>query len=318
MTNVLGIDGGGTKTVAVLMNQTGQLLGAGDGGPSNYQSAGIETARYSLESAILQATQNNKEPIKAICLGLAGVGRPEDLRVVGNLLEEVIHNTPSVLWSLQPNTVVICSDSAIALTGGVGGSAGVVAIAGTGSIVFGQNTQGLTKRSGGWGYLLGDEGSGYNIAIRGLQAALRAYDGRGMPTILVKEFQQELQIDSLEDLVKLVYREGWKVKEVAALTPIVDRAAAKGDAVANTIIDGAVEELVLATRAVSSALFSSQEEFEIVTMGGIWHGESHLRDRFETSIQAIAPLAKVIWPRHQPASGAALLALAALGQYPQL
>lgn len=318
MTNVLGIDGGGTKTVAVLMNQIGQLLGAGDGGPSNYQSAGIETAKHSLESAILQATRNHQEPVKAICLGLAGVGRPEDFRVVHHLLEEVIHHTPSVKWSLQPDTVVICSDSAIALTGGVGHSAGIVVIAGTGSMVFGQNSRGITKRAGGWGYLLGDEGGGYNIAIRGLQAALRAYDGRGMPTILVEEFQKELEIHNLDDLVKLVYRSGWQVKEVAALTPIVDRAAAQGDTVANTIIDEAVEELVLATRVVSSGLFTSQEEFEIVTMGGIWHGQSHFRGRFETRMEAIAPSGKVIWPRHQPASGAALLALAALGQYPQL
>jgi N-acetylglucosamine kinase len=318
MTNVLGIDGGGTKTVAVLTNQTGQLLGAGDGGPSNYQSAGIETAKYALESAILQATKNHREPITAICLGLAGVGRPEDVRVVRSLLEEVIHSTPSVKWSLQPNTVVICSDSAIALTGGVGRSTGIVVIAGTGSMVFGQNSRGITKRAGGWGYLLGDEGGGYNIAIRGLQAALRAYDGRGMPTILVEEFQKELELRHLEDLVKLVYRSGWKVKEIAALTPVVDRAAVKGDAVANTIIDEAVEELVLGTRVVSSALFSSQEEFEIVTMGGIWHGQSHFRRRFETRMEAIAPPAKVIWPRHQPALGAAILALATLGQYPQL
>ena len=312
MTNVLGIDGGGTKTLAVLMNCAGQVLGSGEAGPANYQSVGVHTARHSIQSAILQATFSNTEPIEAVCLGLAGVGRPEDVPVVQHFWQEIVDNTESVRWSLQPETTVICSDSAIALAGGVGDGVGIVVIAGTGSQVFGQNRQGATKRVGGWGYLLGDEGSAYNIAVRGLQAALKVYDGRGPLTALAEEFQQQLELDSLQDLVKLVYRSGWSVKDIAALAPIVDRAAVTGDAVANTIINEAVEELVLATQVVSAALFHPDEAFEIVTMGGVWHGEANFRGRFERRIEAIAPSARIIWPRHQPAYGAGILALKAV------
>lgn len=318
MTNVLGIDGGGTKTLAVLMNSAGQVLGSGEAGPSNYQSVGVQAAKHSIQSAIVQATFSNTQPIEAVCLGLAGVGRPEDVRVVQHFWQQIADTTQSVQWSLQPNTTVICSDSAIALVGGVGDGAGIVVIAGTGSQVFGQNSQGATKRVGGWGYLLGDEGSGYNIAVAGLKAALKVYDGRGSLTSLADEFQQQLELDSLQDLVKLVYRSGWSVKDIAALAPIVDRAAVAGDAVANTIINEAVEELVLATGVVTAALFNADEAFEIVMMGGVWHSEANFRGRFETRIEAIAPGARLILPRHQPAYGAGILALKALGKSPQL
>lgn len=311
--NVLGIDGGGTKTQAILMDENYQILGSAVSGPSNYQSTGIEAAKNSIQTAITKAVANSgsHKPISGICLGLAGVGRPEDVLVVQTFLEEIVKNTP-LRWELQPNTVVICSDSQIALVGGIGDSVGIVVMAGTGSQIFGQNRQGLTKRVGGWGYLLGDEGSGYNIAIRGLQTALKAYDGRESPTTLIEDFQKYLGLKSIEGLIEVVYRRGWGVKEIAALAPIVCEAANKGDKVANGIISGAVEELSVATQIVISALFESRETFEVVTIGSVWNSMTNFRGKFETSIIAIAPAAKVIWPRHQPVYGAGILALKSL------
>ncbi|MDJ0556657.1 MAG: BadF/BadG/BcrA/BcrD ATPase family protein [Microcoleaceae cyanobacterium MO_207.B10] len=309
--NVLGIDGGGTKTEAVLMDENYQIIGSGKSGASNYQSIGIEAAKKSIQTAITEAVTNSKsdKPISAICLGLAGVGRPKDFQVVQTFLGEIITNTPFITWNLQPNNIVICSDSAIALVGGIGHPVGVVVIAGTGSQVFGQNSQGLTKRVGGWGYLLGDEGSGYNIAIQGLKAALKADDGREPPTTLIADFQKYLGLTNIEGLIEVVYRRGWGVKEIAALAPIVSTAANKGDKVAKGIIDCAIEELSIATKVVISALFQPHESFEVVTIGSVWNSMNNFQGKFETSIRAIAPAAKVIWPRHQPAYGAAILAL---------
>jgi len=311
--NVLGIDGGGTKTEAILMDENYQILGSGKSGPSNYQSVGIEVTKNSIQTAITQTVTNSNsyQPISGICLGLAGVGRPEDFSVVKKILEELVTDM-SIKWELKPNTTIICSDSNIALVGGIGDTVGVVVIAGTGSLIFGQNSQGLTKRVGGWGYLLGDEGGGYNIAIQGLQAALKSYDGRESPTTLITDFQTYLDLKNIEGLIEVVYRRGWGTRDIAKLAPIVFAAADKEDKVAKKIIQGAVEELSKATKIVISTLFQPHEIFEVVTIGSVWRGMKNFRGWFENSITAIAPTAQVIWPRHQPVYGAALLALKAV------
>lgn len=311
---ILGIDGGGTKTVCVLMDDTGQVLGRGEGGPSNYQSIGIEATQNSLEEAITQAIKatNLSIPltIEAMGIGLAGVGRPEDIQTVKNLLKPLqLKLSELITWQILPQHLSITGDNEIALMGGCCDTVGIVAIAGTGSQVYGQNQQGKTKRVGGWGYILGDEGSGYNIAIRGLQAALKAYDGRGRETVLIERFKHHLNIDKIENLVEVVYRQGLSVAEIAALAPIVDQAAVEGDAIAIAIITTAVEELTFATEVVMIDLFDPTETFEIVTIGGVWKSISQLRQQFEIAIEAIAPDATVIWPRYQPAYGAGLLAI---------
>lgn len=319
MSYIFGIDGGGTKTICLLMDENKLVLGRGEAGPSNYQTVGIETAKQSIQLAIEQAIlsakigANSNLNIEAICLGLAGVARPKDIEIVQFFVQnlQLTHDLPiTQLW--QPKNIVVCSDCAIALVGGIGHSSGIAVISGTGSIVFGQNRQGITKRVGGWGYLLGDEGSGYDIAIQGLQAALKFYDGREDFTALAEKFQVHLGLKNLEELVEVVYRRGWGVKEIAGLAPIVDRAAAEGDRVADDIINSAVAELTFSTKIAISALFNPTEEFEIAIVGGVWGGEANCRGRFEAAISAIAPKAKVISPRYEPAFGAGLLALNAL------
>ncbi|XZO01942.1 MAG: N-acetylglucosamine kinase [Microcoleus sp.] len=319
MSYVFGIDGGGTKTICLLMDENQVVLGRGEAGPSNYQTLGIESAKQSIQLAIEQAVISaNINPdshlnIEAICLGLAGVGRPKDQEIVQFLVQnlQLTPNLP-VTRSFGPRNIIISSDSAIALVGGTGNPVGLAVISGTGSIVYGQNRHGKTKRVGGWGYILGDEGSAYNIAIQGLQAALSFYDGRQIYTTLAENFQIHLGLKNLEDLVEVVYRRGWGVKEIAALAPIVDRAAAEGDPIAEGIMDSAVAQLVLATKTAISGLFNQTEEFEIVLIGGVWGGVGNCQSRFETAISAIAPNAQVIAPRHEPAFGAGLLALNAL------
>ncbi len=304
---ILGIDGGGTKTVCVLMNETGEILGRGIAGPSNYQSVGIETAQNSIKMAINAAiTTNNIPPVKieAIGLGLAGVGRSEDIQTVQNFLEPFRSDL-----QVKPEHVFITGDHMIALMGGLGHNVGIVAIAGTGSLVFGQNARGQTKRVGGWGYLLGDEGSGYNIALRGLQATLKAYDGRLPTTDLIQRFQTHLGLEHIEGLIEVVYRRGWTVGQIAALAPIVDQAAAEGDRIAQEIINDAADALILGTKVVMADLFDTVEGVEIVTLGGVWKSIGHFRQRFKIGINAIAPASSIIWPRHEAAYGAGLWVL---------
>ncbi|MEH1801062.1 MAG: N-acetylglucosamine kinase [Nostoc sp.] len=314
MNYVLGIDGGGSKTVCVLMDDSCQVLGRGEAGPSNYQSIGIEATLQSIQSAIHNAVEvtiiKNTVNIEAICLGLAGVGRAADIEVVKGLVQELQnHKSLPIIWALQPANIVICNDALIALVGGIGQPVGIVVASGTGSIVFGRNHQGHTKRVGGWGYILGDEGSAYKIAVSGMNAALKYYDGREISTSLLEAFKQHLDLESIEDLIELIYRREWGVKQIAALAPIVDLAAASGDIVANMIIDDAVKDLVKATSTIIDAIFNSDSILEVVTTGSVWLGRCKIHERFVASLVNKFPKVNVIFPRDEPAYGAGLLAL---------
>ncbi|GBE91804.1 N-acetylglucosamine kinase [Nostoc cycadae] len=318
MSYVLGIDGGGSKTVCILMDDSRQVLGHAEAGASNYQSIGVEAALKSIHSAINAAANEalkftNIIKISAICLGLAGIGRSGDIEVVKNMVQELQNSQfLPITWDLQPANIVICHDALIALVGGVGHDVGIVVAAGTGSITFGRNQQGETKRVGGWGYILGDEGSAYKIAVAGMQAALKSYDGREIQTSLVQDFKQHLGFQSIEELIEVIYRRGWGVKEIASLAPIVDLAAASGDKLANSVIDDAVKELVKATSTVINTIFSPDSAFEIVTTGSVWQGKSQIHERFTTAIVNQFPHVKVMFPRYEPAYGAGLLALQSL------
>jgi len=307
MAYVLGIDGGGSKTVCILMNDKREILRRGEAGSSNYQSVGIEAAKYSIESAINQAIiATDNINIDAICLGLAGVGRSKDIEVVKNIVKEI-----PVTQNIKPQNIIISHDALIALVGGIGNDVGIVVAAGTGSIVFGRNHRGKTKRVGGWGHILGDEGGAYKIAVAGMKAALKAYDGRLVYTSLVEDFKNYFGLNNIEELIEIIYRSGLGVKDIAALAPIVDNAAFLGDEVANQIIDDAVDELVKATVTVIDKIFVEGESFEIVTTGSVWKSKSQMWERF---ISCINPEIMVIFPRFEAVYGAGLLGLKSLGE----
>ena len=316
MNLVLGIDGGGTKTVCILMDNTGQVLGRGEAGASNYQSVGKQSAFLSIQSAITQAVAAMESvQVDAICLGLAGVGRPTDIEVVQTFVQQLqASNSVPITWALQPSHVVICNDAFIALVGGLGYPVGIVAIAGTGSIVFGRNSQGQTQRIGGWGYLLGDAGSAYHLAISGLRAALKAYDQVGKSTTLQDRLRKHLGLSNLEEIVKIIYQQGWSVQEIAALAPIIAQEAVSGDEVSLCIIEDAVKELVQATQVVIDTLFSPTEVIEVVTTGSVWFNVKLMQEKFAVSFTQKKPLVKIVFPRHEPAYGAGLLALETLSR----
>lgn len=324
MVYVLGIDGGGTKTVCLLMDETGNILSRGKSGSSNYQTIGIDATKIAIQTAINKATYSflddknyKKISIQGLGIGLAGVGRQEDFNIINNLLEQVkINLKSSINWELTANSTRIESDSIIALVGGLGYPVGIVVIAGTGSQIFGQNSQGKTKRVGGWGYLLGDEGSGYFIAISGLKAALKSHDGRLGSTQLISAFKHHLNLTNIESLIEVVYRRGWTVQQIASLAKIVDQVARDGDEIANHIINTAIEELVFATKIAIQSLFEADETVEIVTIGGVFQGMNHFHSKYIESLNRVAPTAKVILPRYEPAYGAGILALNGLGYVP--
>lgn len=305
---VLGIDGGATKTECVVMDGEGQVLGRGSGGASNFYSVGVEAAQTALCHAITSACREagvSLDQIAAVCLGMAGADRPDDTITIRAMIEDI---------AVFP-VVRIEHDALAALVGGVGRREGVVIIAGTGAIAYGVNAAGQEWRASGRGPLLADEGSGYDIALRALKAATRADDGRGPATDLGPRILAFLGLEKMEDLGTWAYREPHTWERFAQLAPVVIQVAAEGDAVARDILRTGGRELGLAVVAVIKGLRLTEEAFPIVLAGGVLLARPpDLLQTLKRTVLAAAPRADIRFPRHDPAIGAGLLALEALGE----
>lgn len=299
MNYIIGIDGGGTNTVGILATKDGQTIAKSQAGPSNYHVVGIEQTRYVLNEIISQlkheVTANNLDSIK-FCIGMAGLGRKEDKVVIGKICDEIGINIKRILTH----------DAHIGLVGGTGKQAGVIVISGTGSIVYGINEHGKEVRAGGWGYILGDEGSGYDIAIKGLQAVTRAADNRTHPTELTHLILNKLELSEPYDLIRWTHAANRH--EIAQLATLVFKAMEIGDTRAEEIIESAVSKLACAVETVVMQL-EFAESFDIVFSGGNLLNQSILADKLQRWIEKIIIDASVILPKHEPAYGAVLLAM---------
>src|SRR5688572_10362483 len=268
MDYILGVDGGGTKTVALLGDLDGNVLARGVSGPSNYNVVGFDAACSALESAINMARTDYLGEISALCLGLAGAGRKEDI--------ERLHN-----WAVHkfPKTAVkVVSDAEILLRAGAASGPALALICGTGSIVYGRTITGALIRAGGWGYLFGDEGSGYSIGIAALRAVMQGYDGRGPETLLSKLVLERFGLHIPPELVHAIYGAESPRSEVATLPDLVERAASRGDSVAIAILETSARELVRTIAAVYPKLGTSAVPL-VITGGTILHG-NHLKQAF--------------------------------------
>ena len=248
---VLGIDGGGTKTVACLApcGPAGgpECVGRGAAGPSNIQAVGSAEALANLDRAIAAAfadARTEPGPVAAAVLALAGSDRDENRQLIGRWADG---------RQLARRTLVV-HDALPVLAAGTPHGWGVALIAGTGSLAFGRHRDGRTARAGGWGYLFGDEGSAYAIAVAGLRAAAQAADGRGPATQLLPAFQQRWNLPNALALIPAVYPLAGDRAAVAALASVVTAAAAAGDGVAQRILDEAAGQLADMVAAVVRSL----------------------------------------------------------------
>lgn len=300
---VLGIDGGGSGTVALLMSRNGsgwKLLGRGEGGPSNRQGVGTAAALAALDEATeraFEAAGRYRTSVRAACLGLAGAGRAGDQEVVRE-------------WAARAKlavTVQVIEDTALLLAAGTPDGCGVAVVAGTGSMAYARSADGRTARSGGWGAMLGDEGSGYAIALAGLRAVARAADGRGQKTLLTDRLLGIYGLCRPEELVGVVYRGGDRAA-LAALAPAVLATAETGDAVADGIIREAACELATATAAAARQLgFGST--FPLAVAGGLLVEGTGYRARFLAALADRGLTAAPVTCVTEPAEGAVRLAL---------
>src|SRR5262245_4075483 len=295
MTQVIGIDAGGTKTVGLLADEQGRVLGESRGGGANLQTAGELEVEKVLDS-ILEALDASRHA-SALCLGIAGVDRPADEQVIRGILRRL---------GYRDNARVV-NDAAIALAAGAPERVGIVVLAGTGSIAYGADRSGRTVRSGGYGFLLADEGSAYWFGHQALRLAVRASDGRGPETALRGLLFQALDVDTVQDLVPRVYERGLPKHRIAALAGNVQRASDEGDALAAELIRRGAQELALAARAVARQLDFGGEAFPVVVAGGAFKACPGMMPHLERALEL--PGARLLPLQKEPATGAVALAI---------
>lgn len=297
----LGVDGGGTKTQIVLIDEKKRIVGEGFAGASNPLRVGIETAVSNILTAVNYACDVgdlSRGDIVSATLGLAGVRR-EDLRQ--RVHERFIKN-------LHIRSVEVCTDAEIALFGAANGKTALVVIAGTGSICIGQNDKGEKATAGGWGPLAGDEGGGAGIARRALQAIAKASDGRAQPTKLSSVALDYFRADKLEDLSVAIYAPQIDNARIAGFARCVIETALDGDKVAARILSEAGCELALAATAVIRQLKLERKKIPIARVGGIFRAGELITKTFIENVQTVAPKAYLSEPAAPPALAAAMMA----------
>jgi len=311
MAYFLGVDGGATSTACAISDADGRILGVGHGGPSNHILApgGEARAREAVDASLgaaAAAAGLDRVEFVAAHFGMTGINRDtEQSRVFAHVVSGLF----------TAHIVQVDNDAAAALAGALACRPGVIVIAGTGSVAFGRDPSGREARTGGWGYLFGDEGSGFAVGLAGVRAALRARDGTGRPTVL--ETQIPARVGRNLGEIPLLYYEGRAQRaDIGALAPVVTEAAAAGDAVAASIVEEAAQGLAAAAAAVMTRLAWPDGTVPLAPVGGVFKAGRVMLDRLRAALTARVPSAVLVPPQFAPAVGALLLALAAAGISP--
>lgn len=301
---VIGIDGGGTKTQIVIGDHHGRLLAAASGDSGNIKSQSWERVLHTLITlitSIMEQTNTTIEQVSCLSLGLGGTIRKEDqLRMTEWLQKSIGLEAPLNIYT----------DAEIALCAGTWGEeTGVVLIAGTGSVAYGRSRSGQVYRSGGWGYLLGDEGSAYDIGRQALIAVCRQADGRGENTLLTEKLLHALQLDEIQQFIAYYYDHANVRKEIASIAELVLQAAEAGDQVAEGIIERGASELAAIVERVYKQM-EEEQNFLIpcILSGGLFRNRTYVL-YVQKKLSLVVPEAKPKVLKRPPVIGAYLKGL---------
>ncbi len=302
----LGIDGGQSSTTAVIGDADGRILGYGRGGPCNHVKVGDGRAKFTgaitgcVDTACEQAGLTQPR-FQALCAGFSG--GPADKEAL--LLELV-----------PTERAFVTHDGLIALSGATAGAPGIIAIAGTGQLSFGRNAAGKTGRAGGWGYIFGDEGGGFDLTRQALRAALRQHEGWGPRTALHDRLLEATGAADANDLLHRFYSSEFPRPRIAHFSKLVDEVAREGDAVALSLLSTAAQQLAGYAAAVYGQLFTEPEPVAVAPIGGVWRSEL-IRTQFQQLVE-LTEGQTVIEPRYGPATGALIEAYRLAGLAPAL
>ncbi|MBM3726482.1 MAG: ATPase [Acidobacteria bacterium] len=304
----LGVDGGQSWTKALIADGTGRILGFGHGGECNhvkgpagrtkFSNAISGCVRMACEQAGFEAARVH---FSGACLGFSG-GAADKL----DLLDEMI----------RASHRTVSHDGFIALVGATAGEPGIIAIAGTGQLCFGRNREGRTARAGGWGFLFGDEGGGFDTTRQALRAILRMEEGWGPPTALLPMLLEATGAASANDLLHRFYTTDYPRPMIAGFSKLVGQAADEGDGVAAGILRTAAQSLAMYTTAVQRQLFGADDPVRVAYIGGMFKS-GLLRQRF-IDILSLDDSVTVAPPRFSPVAGALIEAFRIAGREPDL
>lgn len=290
----VGVDAGGTSTKASA-SRDGQTYGEASGDAANASAIGFERAAAAIARVVEEALGG--ERAQAICVGAAGAGRAG----VSDAFE-------AELQKRFPGAQVrVCDDARIALRAAVPDGDGLVLISGTGSIAYGEFDEAVV-RAGGYGYLVGDEGSGYAIGSAAVRLLLRSYDGRAIADAFTARVAAALNASCANDVLERVYRSEHPVRALAALAPMTIEAANAGARSANKILQGAALDLADLVKSVLRAANAGRSEVAIVFAGGLLRDNSLLTYLLETRLLNEYPFLHVVKGASAPQYGALALA----------
>lgn len=306
---IIGMDGGGTKTHAVITTSAGIIVAEHRAGPSNFQIIGVEKAAATIFQLITKCRKSagcTSDQIDAVVCGLTGAGRIGDQQRMAKGLMKYARSKKIVL-----KKIIIESDARIALEGAFNGEPGIILIAGTGSIAFGKDSIGNVHRVGGWGRVLGDEGSGFSIGRQGLTAVTQHLDGRALRTTLTSMIAKKFKLSDQTAIINAVYKNGF---DIASVAPLVLDAAEKKDRVCMGIVGKAVLDLaahifIASIKINATRQGKSRKKIPVAFIGGLITQKTivrkHLSDYVGSTIRGVT----ITSPRSSPAYGAVILAM---------
>ena len=296
---VIGMDGGGTKTKVCVMDLEGSEIDVVFGGGMNINGLGREGVLRNMAEIFAEIKNRcgDWSQLKALCIGAAGISNPE-------LREALMLSVKLAGIEVNP---VIFGDQHAALYGAHCQGKGIILIAGTGSICFGLDGKGKEARTGGWGYLIDDEGSGYALGRDVLSAIAQAEDGRIPPTCMRKPVFDQLGIDNINGMIKFIYADTTGKKEIAALAIHIMKAYEAGEEAAVASLEKAADKL--ADMVVPVVRKLKLEEGEIAFCGSVITKNEVVIEKLKNNLKAMFPKLKCIQPKQHAAFGAALRAL---------
>ncbi len=267
----LGIDGGGTKTVAVILDANGGERGRGYGGPGNLVNTSSDMLRQAITESVGEACHQAQLPgdthFGGACAGMAGYSAEAKREAFAGLFREMVS---AEVHLVEP-------DFSIAYWGATHGEPGIVVIAGTGAVAYGRNEAGETQREDGLGFLLGDRGSGFNLGLRILKYTLEQWK-QGKTDTLTKAVVKHTEARSQEQIVQWLYGD-FSPARVASLAPLVGQLAEDGDVAARWHVAEMARRLRHSVRQIRHRLWLPRET-PVYPLGGLWNLGAFFRAEF--------------------------------------
>lgn len=306
MKYIIGFDCGATKSECALADSDGNIFCIEKGKPANFLVIGADKASDNILSLIRKCKSRldsarsglSRLEIEMIVIGAAGAGRKDDANKLRKALAKKLKKE-----KINVKSLVIIGDHKIALKAAFPNSPGCILIAGTGSIIYGKDSKGNIHRVGGFGRMIGDEGSGYSIGRKGLQAVSKYLDGRNNRTKIAELLYKEFKIDTPEKLISSIHKKNF---DIASVSKIVLKSAAGKDKVALKILDEESEELLNLIKAIKKKM--RVKKLNLSFAGSLLTNKNAYSDLLKKKIKTSLPSIKIIKPKNSPVEGAILLA----------